>query len=117
MLRGPWLQMLDAVWLSMLLSASAGMLAVSVVAATFYFIRWASALETASESCEALHHHILPGRCISSEAAQPTGQHLGCLGVQSAAEASATLHASMHPAAQHCWGSAGGNAYGPCQDN
>ena len=42
--------MLDAVWLSMLLSASAGMLAVSVVAATFYFIRWASALDAASKA-------------------------------------------------------------------
>ena len=39
--RVSWLcaQMMDAVWLSMLLSASAGMLAVTVVVATFYFIR------------------------------------------------------------------------------
>ena len=38
-LRGCGLQMMDAVWLSMLLSASAGMLAVTVVVSTFYFIR------------------------------------------------------------------------------
>ena len=38
----PVLQIADAVWMSMLLSAFAGILAVTVVVATFYFIRWAS---------------------------------------------------------------------------
>lgn len=33
------MQTTDAVWMSMLLSASAGMLAVTVVVGTFYFIR------------------------------------------------------------------------------
>ena len=33
------LQIADAVWMSMLLSAFAGILAVTVVVATFYFIR------------------------------------------------------------------------------
>ena len=32
-------QSTDAIWMSMLLSASAGMLAVTVVVGTFYFIR------------------------------------------------------------------------------
>ena len=38
------LQIADAVWMSMLLSAFAGILAVTVVVATFYFIRWVSIL-------------------------------------------------------------------------
>ena len=38
------MQIADAVWMSMLLSAFAGILAVTVVVATFYFIRWASIL-------------------------------------------------------------------------
>ena len=38
------LQIADAVWMSMLLSAFAGILAVTVVVATFYFIRWVSTL-------------------------------------------------------------------------
>ena len=33
------MQIADAVWMSMLLSAFAGVLAVTVVVATFYFIR------------------------------------------------------------------------------
>lgn len=33
-------QITDAVWMSMLLSAFAGVLAVTVVVATFYFIRY-----------------------------------------------------------------------------
>lgn len=42
------LQIADAVWMSMLLSAFAGILAVTVVVATFYFIRWVSTLRFTS---------------------------------------------------------------------
>lgn len=45
------MQMMDAVWLSMLLSASAGMLAVTVVVATFYFIRCCLAVHPCLRSC------------------------------------------------------------------
>lgn len=49
----------DAVWMSMLLSASAGMLAVTVVVGTFYFIRWCCCC-----CCRSRRQRIqsLPGR-------------------------------------------------------
>ena len=47
--------MMDAVWLSMLLSASAGMLAVTVVVATFYFIRCCLALPGLTVVLASLH--------------------------------------------------------------
>lgn len=41
-LRAIFMQTSAALWMSMLLSAFAGVLAVTVVVATFYFIRWRS---------------------------------------------------------------------------
>ena len=52
-------QIADAVWMSMLLSAFAGVLAVTVVVATFYFIRWTMCEGPACPPlCSVRHLHM-----------------------------------------------------------
>ena len=95
--------MMDAVWLSMLLSASAGMLAVSVVVATFYFIRWASQAADWSrpQACAWVPlrwpHHFLPGAAFMSQ--------------DRARMCPRPCHASSR---LRCL-AAGGSAYAPCR--
>ena len=66
----PAQQIADAVWMSMLLSAFAGVLAVTVVVATFYFIRWTMcegphAQTPAASSMRALAQALCAG-CFES---------------------------------------------------
>ena len=70
-------QIADAVWMSMLLSAFAGVLAVTVVVATFYFIRCAP-------------RRLLPGRaCLGSDPRDAT------LGFGATSCASDPMHSSV----------------------
>ena len=53
------MQIADAVWMSMLLSAFAGILAVTVVVATFYFIRYAGGPSCCSSRGIGARHQTL----------------------------------------------------------
>lgn len=56
------MQIADAVWMSMLLSAFAGVLAVTVVVATFYFIRYLTNAEWYSPCGPDVPRHIAEHR-------------------------------------------------------
>lgn len=81
---GYCMQIADAVWMSMLLSAFAGILAVTVVVATFYFIRYAGVSATALPKRVA----SVTGLCSQSH----VDMYCGPLDTSGASQAPTPLH-------------------------